>query len=162
WKNRKKGQPFFAVFNNIVTHESKNRASQAEYRKLTARLTEKERHDPLKIAIPPYHPDVQEVRRDWAQHMDLITAMAKWVGDHLAELEKAGLADDTVVFFFSDHGVGLPRGKRWLYDAGMKVPLLIHFGKNVAHLAPGRPGTASDRLVGFVDFGPTVLSLCGV
>jgi uncharacterized sulfatase len=94
--------------------------------------------------------------------MDLITAMDKWVGDHLAELEKAGLADDTVVFFFSDHGVGLPRGKRWLYDAGMKVPLLIHFGKNVAHLAPGRPGTASDRLVGFVDFGPTVLSLCGV
>jgi uncharacterized sulfatase len=162
WRNRKAGQPFFAVFNNIVTHESKNRAAPAEYRKLTARLSARERHDPNKIAIPAYHPDTPETRRDWAQHMDLVTAMDKWVGDHLLELDKAGVADDTIVFFFTDHGVGLPRGKRWLYDAGVRVPLLIRFGKNVAHLAPSKPGSVSERLVSFVDFGPTVLSLCGV
>jgi uncharacterized sulfatase len=160
--HRKPGQPFFAVFNNLVTHESQNRAPKARYQKLTARLTAKERHDPAKIAIPPYHPDTPETRGDWAQHMDLVTVMDRWIGDHLAALEKAGVADDTVVFFFSDHGVGLPRGKRWVYDAGMRVPLLIRFGKNVAHLAPAAPGSVSDRLVSFVDFGPSVLGLCGV
>jgi uncharacterized sulfatase len=161
YRDRKKDQPFFAVFNNTVTHESQNRAPKAQYEKQTARLTEKERHDPKKIAIPPFHPDTPEVRKDRAQHFDLITAMDKWVGDHLAALDKAGLADDTIVFFFSDHGVGLPRGKRWLYDTGWRVPLLVRFGKNFAHLAPMKPGSVTDRLVSFVDFGPTVLSLCG-
>ncbi len=162
WRKRKPGQPFFAVFNNLVTHESGNRAPRPRFLRMTARLKPNQRHDPAKITIPPFHPDTPETRHDWAQHMDLVTAMDLWVGDHLAELDKAGLADDTIVFFFSDHGVGLPRGKRWLYDTGMRVPLLVHFGKNVAHLAPAKSGSVSDRLVSFVDFGPTVLSLCGV
>lgn len=162
YRDRRPGQPFFAVFNNTVTHESQNRAPRDRYLKLTAGLTDRQRHDPAKVAVPPFHPDTPAVRKDWAQHFDLITVMDRWVGDHLAALEKAGLADDTIVFFFSDHGVGLPRGKRWLYDTGLRVPLLVRFGRNVAHLAPGKPGTATDRLVSFVDFGPTVLSLCGV
>jgi uncharacterized sulfatase len=162
WRNRKKDQPFFSVFNNLVTHESQIRTPESVFKKQTARLTARERHDPAKIALPPFHPDTPEVRRDWARHFDTVTAMDKWIGDFLAGLEADGLADDTIVFFFSDHGVGLPRCKRWLYDSGMHVPLLLRFGKNVAHLAPGRPGTVSDRLVSFVDFGPTVLSLAGV
>jgi N-sulfoglucosamine sulfohydrolase len=161
YRNRKESQPFFAVFNNVQTHEGQIRM-EAGYKKHVARLKADEFHDPKKITIPPFHPDVPEVRRDWARYRDLITVMDKWFGDHLAALEKAGLADDTIVFFFSDHGAGLPRGKRWLYDTGWRVPLLVRFGKNVAHLAPGKPGTATDRLVSFVDFGPTVLSLCGV
>jgi uncharacterized sulfatase len=162
WRNRKKGQPFFAVFNNVVTHESQIRTPEAAFRKNTARLTLKERHDPEKVAVPPFHPDTPEVRRDWARHFDLVTAMDKWFGDMLRQLADDGLADDTIVFFYSDHGVGLPRGKRWLYDTGMRVPLLIRFGKNVAHLAQAKPGSVSDRLVSFVDFGPTALSLAGV
>lgn len=162
YRNRPAGRPFFAVFNNVVTHESQIRTGEPAFRKNTARLTASQRHDPLKIRIPPFHPDVPEVRRDWARDFDLITAVDYWVGDMLAELDAAGLADDTIVFFYSDHGVGLPRGKRWLYDTGMHVPLLVRFGKNVAHLAPSRPGTTTDRLVSFVDFGPTVLSLAGV
>ncbi|MFO0926046.1 MAG: sulfatase-like hydrolase/transferase [Gemmataceae bacterium] len=162
YRNRPAGRPFFAVFNNVVTHESQIRTGEAAFRKNTARLTARQRHDPLKIRIPPFHPDTPEVRRDWARDFDLITAVDYWVGDMLAELDAAGLADDTIVFFYSDHGVGLPRGKRWLYDTGMRVPLLVRFGKNVAHLAAGGPGTVSDRLVSFVDFGPTVLSLAGV
>lgn len=162
WRNRGKGQPFFAIFNNTVTHESQIRTPEATFKKNTARLTAKERHDPLKISIPPFHPDTPEVRRDWARDFDLITAMDKWVGDKLAELDADGLADDTIVFFYSDHGVGLPRGKRWLYDTGMRVPLLIRFGKSFAHLLPTRPGLTESRLVSFVDFGPTALSLAGV
>lgn len=161
WRGRPKGAPFFAVFNNTITHESQIRAPEAAYKKNTARLSEKERHDPKKITIPPFHPDTPEVRRDWARYHDNITAMDKWVADRLKELADDGLADDTIVFFYGDHGVGLPRGKRWLYDTGMCVPLLIRFGKNFAHLAPGKPGTATDRLVSFVDFGPTALSLAG-
>ena len=162
WRGRKKGQPFFAVFNNVVTHESQIRTSEEAFRKNTARLTPKERHDPAKVVVPPFHPDTPEVRRDWARHFDLITAMDHWVGDLLAQLADDGLADDTVVFFYSDHGVGLPRGKRWLYDTGMRVPLLVRFGKNFARLAPSAPGSVTDRLVSFVDFGPTALSLAGV
>jgi len=162
YRHRQPGQPFFAVFNNTVTHESQIRAPEPTHRKNTARLTAQQRRDPAKLTIPPFHPDTPEVRRDWARYHELITAMDYWVGDMLAELEAAGLADDTIVFFYSDHGVGLPRGKRWLYDTGMRVPLLVRFGKNFAHLAPGKPGTPSDRLVSFVDFGPTVLSLAGL
>jgi arylsulfatase A-like enzyme len=161
YRGRKENQPFFAVFNNVQTHEGQIRI-EAGYKKHVARLKADEFHDPKKIAVPPFHPDAPEVRRDWARYHDLITVMDKWFGDHLAALQKAGLADDTIVFFFSDHGAGLPRGKRWLYDFGWRVPLLVRFGKNVAYLAPGKPGTATDRLVSFVDFGPTVLSLCGV
>ncbi len=164
WRNRPAGKPFFAIFNNTVTHESQIRAPQTQFLKQTSRLTAAQRHDPAKVSVPPFHPDTLEVRRDWARMFDLITALDYWVADHLAELEKDGLTDDTIVFFYSDHGVGLPRGKRWLYDTGMRVPLLIRFGKNVAHLAPKgvSPGDSTERLVSFVDFGPTVLSLAGV
>ena len=162
YRGRGKGQPFFAVFNNVVTHESRIRTPEAAFKRDTARLAPGQRHDPAKVAVPPYHPDVPAVRRDWARYHDLITAMDKWAGDKLDELDKAGLADDTIVFFYSDHGAGLPRGKRWLYDTGMKVPLLVRFGKNFAHLAPTRAGATTKRLASFVDFGPTVLSLAGV
>jgi uncharacterized sulfatase len=162
WRNRRKGQPFFSVFNLLVTHESQIRAPDAAFRKQTARLSAAERHDPAKVFVPPFHPDTPVVRRDWARYHDLITAMDKQAGDLLAQLAEDGLADDTIVFFFSDHGVGLPRGKRWLYDTGLRVPLLLRFGKNWAHLAPGKSGTATDRLVSFVDFAPTMLSLTGV
>ena len=83
-------------------------------------------------------------------------------GDLLKQLEEDGLAEDTIVFFYSDHGVGLPRSKRWLYDSGMRVPLIVHFPKKFQHLAPLPPGSVTDRLVSFVDFAPTLLSLAGV
>src|SRR4029079_10711034 len=80
----------------------------------------------------------------------------------LDQLAADGLAQDTIVFFFGDHGVGLPRGKRCLYDSGMQVPLLVRFPAKWAHLAPAAAGGTTDRLVSFVDFAPTVLNLCGV
>lgn len=162
WRNRKAGQPFFSVFNFTVTHESQIRTPDAVFAKQTARLTPEERHDPAKVTLPPFHPDTPAVRRDWARYYDLITAMDKLAADVLKQLDDDGLAESTIVFFYSDHGVGLPRGKRWLYDTGMRVPLIVRFPAKYQQLAPGKPGTANDRLVSFVDFGPTVLSLAGV
>lgn len=156
WRNRRPGQPFFAVVNLTVTHESQIRAPEGQYQKNTAGLRPEDRHDPARATLPPYYPDTPVVRRDWARYHDNITAMDLQVAELLAELDAAGLADETVVFFYSDHGRGLPRGKRWLYDASLHVPLIVRW--------PGKlePGSVSDELVAFVDLAPTVLSICGV
>src|SRR5262249_38285440 len=95
WKNRKPGQPFFAVFNFIVTHES-------QIRKRPHQL----KHDPAKVRVPAYHPDTPEVRHDWAQYYDNIATMDAQVGQLLRELEEAGLVEDTIIFFYADHGSG--------------------------------------------------------
>lgn len=153
WKNRPAGKPFFAIFNFTITHESQIR-----------RRPHTLQHDPGRVSIPPYHPDTPEVRHDWAQYYDNITAMDRLVGERLQELEEAGLAEETIVFFYSDHGSGMPRHKRWLYDSGLKVPLIVYIPEKFRHLAPPeyRPGGTSERLVSFVDLAPTLLSLIGV
>jgi len=162
WKNRRGGQPFFAVFNYTLTHESRIRQADKSFARATARLTAHQRHDPAKVPVPPFHPDSPEVRRDWARYHDLITALDYHVADRLKELEDAGLADDTIVFFFSDHGAGMPGCKKWVWHSGLHVPLIVRFGAKYARWAPGKPGSVCDRLVSFVDFAPTVLSLAGV
>jgi N-sulfoglucosamine sulfohydrolase len=155
WKSRKPGQPFFAVFNFVSCHESQIRLPEEAYRKRIAGFAPHEIHDPAKAPLPPYHPDAPELRRDWARYADAITFMDKEVGRILKELDDDGLGKDTIVFFFSDHGAGMPRSKRWLYDSSLRVPMIVR--------APGMPaGTTSDRLISFVDYGPTVLSLAGV
>lgn len=151
WRNRPAGQPFFSVFNLTITHESRIRA---KYEHLE--------HDPDQAVLPPYLPNTPLVRRDWARYHDLITQMDSQAGRLLGQLEEDGLADDTIVFFFSDHGVGLPRAKQWIYDAGTHVPLIVFFPDKYRHLAPAEPGSTVDRLVSFVDIGPSVLSLLGL
>ncbi|HEY8503259.1 MAG TPA: sulfatase-like hydrolase/transferase, partial [Gemmataceae bacterium] len=162
WRNRQDGQPFFSVFNFTTCHESQIRLPEGKYQKRVADFSPAEKHDPAKAPIPPYHPDTPEVRRDWARYADMITFMDRQVGEVLEQLEADGLADDTIVFYFSDHGAGMPRSKRWLYDSSTRVPLVVRFPKKWEKYAPGLPGTTTDRLVSFVDFGPTVLSLAGV
>jgi len=162
YKHRQPGQPFFAVFNYALTHESRIRQPDASFRRATARLTPDQRHDPARVPVPPYHPDVLEVRRDWARYYDLVTALDYQVADRLAELEAEGLADDTIVFFFSDHGAGMPGVKKWIWHDGIHVPLIVYFPPKWRRWAPAAPGQACERLVSFVDFAPTVLSLAGV
>jgi uncharacterized sulfatase len=155
WKNRGDNQPFFAVFNHTISHESQIRNA----------LDPRDRiHDPARVRIPPYHPDTAEVRQDWAQYHDRISMMDAQAGGNLKELERARLDDDTIVFYFSDHGSGMPRSKRFLYNSGLNVPLIVYFPEKWRHLAPDdyRPGGKSDRLVSFVDLAPTVLSLAGI
>ena len=154
WKNRPDGKPFFAIFNHTISHESqiRNKINPAD------RI-----HDPAKVRIPAYHPDTPEVRKDWAQYYDRITMMDKLVGKNLRELEEAGLADDTIVFYYGDHGSGMPRSKRWPYFSGLNVPLIIHVPEKFKHLAPPEytAGGSTDRLVGFIDLAPTLLSIAG-
>jgi arylsulfatase A-like enzyme len=164
WRGRERGQPFFAVFNDLTTHQSRSMSwSYEEFReKVQSRLSAEEIHDPADAPVPPYYPDTPVVRKTIARYYDCITAMDKNVGRILAELEEDGLADDTIVFFFSDHGAGLPRHKRVLHDSGMNVPLLVRFPEKYRHLAPAAAGETTDRLVSFVDFPPTMLSLLGL
>lgn len=153
WRNRAPGQPFFSVFNFTATHES-----QIHRRPHTLV------HDPARIRVPAYHPDCPEVRRDWAQYYDNLTTMDGQAGRVLAELESDGLAEDTIVFFFGDHGPGLPRCKRFPYNSGLNVSIVAVIPEKWRHLASKdwRPGSMNDRLVGFVDLAPTMLSLAGI
>lgn len=152
WRKRRAGQPFFAVFNFTISHESKLRT-----RPHTAI------HDASKVKVPPYHPDTPEVRQDWAQYYDRVTEMDREVGQVLQQLQDDGLAESTIVFYYGDHGSGMPRGKRWLYQSGLRIPMIVHVPERFQALVMDQyqVGTASDRLVSFVDLMPTVLSLAG-
>jgi uncharacterized sulfatase len=153
WKNRQPGQPFFAVFNATMTHESKIRSRPHELKT-----------DPAAVRVPAYHPDTPEVRHDWAQYHDNIADMDTWAGQRLEEIKQAGLWDDTVVVFFGDHGSGMPRSKRYPGDSGLLVPMIVRVPEKFGHLVPDdySTGGTSDRLVGFIDLAPTMLSLAGV
>ena len=111
---------------------------------------------PERVILPPYYPDTPAVRRDVARVYSNVAVMDRQVGELLAELEEAGVADDTIVVFYSDNGGPLPRGKRELLDSGLHVPFLIRFPDG-AHA-----GTVVDDLVAFVDVPATILSLAGV
>ncbi len=152
YKNRKPGQPFFAVINLTVSHESRIQRGGG---KLV--------HDPKKARVPAYHPDTSQVRRDWARYYDQITKLDEQVGQILRELQEAGLADDTIIFFYGDHGSGMPRNKRFAYNSGLHVPMLVHIPRRFRDLSPEgyAPGGQTNRLVSFVDLAPTVLSLAG-
>ena len=153
WTNRAPGQPFFAVFNSEKSHESKIRTRPHTLV-----------HDPSKVRIPAYHPDTPEVRRDWAQYYDVVSEADADAGRILSQLEASGLAAETIVFYFGDHGSGMPRSKRWPYNSGLHVPLVVYIPDKLKSFRPPgyKPGGSSDRLVSFVDFAPTVLSLAGI
>ncbi|MEM6280311.1 MAG: sulfatase-like hydrolase/transferase, partial [Verrucomicrobiota bacterium] len=155
WKNRAEGQPFFSVFNSTLSHESKIRNEIEEKLKI---------HDPAEARVPAYHPDTPEVRKDWAQYYDRITQMDSEIGGWLNELEEAGLSEDTIIVYWGDHGSGMPRNKRWPYNSGLHVPMLIHIPEKFQHLAPDgyEAGGTSNRMVGFIDLAPTMLSLVGI
>jgi N-sulfoglucosamine sulfohydrolase len=153
YRNRKPGQPFFAVFNIDISHES-----QLHMEIAAADL----KHDPEKVPIPPYHPRMQEMKHDWAQYYDRLQAMDEQVEKILKALDESGLSESTIVFYYSDHGGVLGRSKRFMFESGLHIPLIIRFPEKYKHLAPGKPGTTTDRIVTFVDFAPTILSLAGV
>ncbi len=153
WRKRAPGKPFFSVFNFTVTHESQIR-----------RRPHDAVHDPALVRVPSYHPDTPESRRDWAQYHDKISEMDAMAGTVLDELRQDGLEEDTIVFYWADHGPGMPRGKRWTYNSGLGVPMVLYVPEKYRHLRPADyvAGGESDRLVGFVDLAPTVLSLAGI
>lgn len=163
WKNRQsEDQPFFAVFNFTGCHES-GIASESKYRKVTEGLTADQRQDAAKLTtLPPYYPDTPVTREDWKRNYELITAMDAWAGGLIDELKESGVYEDTIVFYWSDHGVGLPRAKRWLYDSGTRIPMIVRVPEKYRTEGQAMPGTVDSQLINSVDFGPTVLNLAGL
>ena len=143
WRNAPEDSPFFATFNPFATHESG----------MFVDPDDEPETDPDAVSVPPYLPDTPVVRRTIAHHYDNYARADERVGQILDELDEAGVAENTVVFLTSDHGEGLPRGKRWVHDSGTRVPMVVRW--------PGEleAGAVDDRLVSLVDVAPTVLSL---
>ncbi len=157
WRGRAPDQPFFSVINFVTTHESRIRDREpGMYAQATQHLRPGDRQDPTQVEVPPYYPDTPVVRKYIARYYDLLQAVDAQVGDVLDRLERDGLRDDTIVFFFSDHGRGLTRAKRWIYDSGIHIPLIVRWPRHI------ESQTVCRDLVSFVDFAPTTLALCGI
>lgn len=153
--SRADGQPFFAVFNTVTSHMSRIATYHTEGR----RDYTTEGLYPEQLTLPSYVPDLPEVRSDYAGHLEAVQDVDKWLGFFLDDLKTKGLDENTIIFFFSDHGGCVPRGKGYLYESGLRVPLIVYFPPKYRHLAQlGK----DERLVNFTDLAPTVLSLAGI
>lgn len=160
WRKRE-GQPFFGYFTLGYTHEGPTMNSKGWARNVK-NLPEEMLHDPAEANVPELLPQTEEFKKIWSHYADNITVLDERVGHILDLLEEDGLMDSTFVFFFSDHGAGLPGYKRWVYSSGIQVPLIIHVPEAYQHLAEFGPGTKTDRLTSFADYAPTVLNLAGL
>jgi N-sulfoglucosamine sulfohydrolase len=151
--NLPEARPFFAYVNFSNTHESQCWHNEDEHAKACDRLSSDQFHNPDEAPVPAYLPDTPNTRREIACYYDNLTQQDHYVGDVLRTIDEAGVADNTIVIYMTDHGRGLPREKRWCYGAGVHLPLIIR--------APGltEPGSVIDDLVGWVDIAPTILSL---
>lgn len=161
FKNLSKQQPFFMVINLTETHESQLFPKKMAANRKRGIIPKRPRLDTEAVIVPPYLPAIPGIRHDIAVYHDNMTAMDTHVGKLLDELKKQGLADNTIVFHYSDHGGAIPRGKRYLKDTGTRVPMIVHFPKKWQHLSPFIPGEKVDEPVSFVDLAPTLLSLLG-
>lgn len=162
YKNRSKNQPFFAIFNLTVSHESSLFPARIQQNRTKGLIPKTTRINPNNINVPPCLPDLPEIRSDLAIYHDTITALDKQIGEKLTELEQAGLASNTIIFYYSDHGGAAARGKRYLKDTGVNVPLLIHVPEKWQHLSPYKPVAVTTDPTAFVDLAPTLLSLLGL
>lgn len=174
WRNRQSDQPFFGVMNFNVTHESGLFAPLGHWPNSpthflmqllrvaqTWSVPDVDLITPADVFVPPYLADTPTVRQDIARHYNNITMMDWQVGQILSELDADDLLESTIVVWTTDHGDGLPRGKRELYDSGIHVPLLVRWPEQ------WRPenlpaGSVDARLVSFVDIAPTLLGMAGV
>lgn len=162
WRDRPdKSQPFFAIFNYTSSHESrvnKDAVYANNIKNLPTELLKK----PGEVPLPPYYPDTEKVRELWARYYDNITVMDKQVGEVLAQLKADGLDENTIIIYYSDHGAGIPRHKRWMYDTGLKVPLIVKVPEKYKDWLPQKAGTRTDELVSFIDMPATALHLAGL
>ncbi len=166
WRGRDEDQPFFAYLTLGGTHESQVWPTWRFPRSLVELVLMPMRvanhaqwlheTDPARVSLPPYYVDTKATREDLARHYNNIEVMDAQVGELVAKLEEDGLAERTIVIWTTDHGDGLPRAKRWPYDSGIRIPLLVRW--------PGvtTPGSVNEELVSGVDFAPTLLRAAGV
>lgn len=162
WRNRPAGKPFFSVFNFTGTHESQILKTGGEHAKITTHVPADRRVDAGKVSVPPYWPDTAAVREQIANFYECVTEFDYEAGRLLRQLADDGLAEDTIVFIWSDHGIGLPRSKRWNYESGTHAPLVVHVPEKFRAAGQAKPGTVDDQLVSFIDLAPTVVNLAGI
>lgn len=162
WRKRKDGQPFFSVFNLGTTHQGAIRYDEKELLARNEKLPAKARHKWEDAPVPPYYPDTRAAKVNMAALYTQITLMDYEVGNLLAQLKEDGLDDETIVFFFSDHGTGLPRHKRWIYDTGTKVPFIVYLPQKYRHLSFVKSGSTYSNFICFEDLAPTVLDILGM
>lgn len=146
WSDLKGHQPFYAQINFKETHRGFNAPKRA---------------DPAKVEIPPYYPDHPVTREDMAAYLDSATELDRKVGLILKQLEEDGLAENTIVVFFGDNGQSHVRGKQFVYDEGLRVPLIIRWPKNLPVPAHFKPASVDDRMLMSIDLGATMLDLAG-
>ena len=158
WRERTDGQPFFSVINLTCCHESQIRHGEKKHEQVLAKLKPEQHHDPDKVAstLPKYIPDTPAARKNWAWYHDNISEMDRQAGEILQRLEDDGLTDNTIVLFWSDHGMGMPRGKRWPYDSGTHVPVIVRWPEQI------KAGSTRNDLVTTMDFPSTMLALAGL
>jgi N-sulfoglucosamine sulfohydrolase len=153
WSDLRARQPFYAQLNFPEAH--RGRHWDEAHTKL------KQPADPAKVRLPPYYPDHPVVRQDWAQYLNSIMVLDEKVGAVLQQLERDGLAETTVVIFMSDHGQAMVRGKQWVYDSGLHIPLIIRWPAGFPAPAGYRAGTTSEQLISAIDITATTLAIAG-
>lgn len=142
WKGRKEGQPFFAQATIAGTHRAFVRDPKNPI-------------DPAKVVLPPYYPDLPLVRRDWANGLETVQVVDREVGQLLKALDDDGLAENTIVFFIGDHGRCHIRGKQFLYEGGVRIPLIVRWPGHIT------AGTVSNELVSSLDISQSIIKLAG-
>lgn len=150
WRDRATGQPFYAQVNIFEPHRGRPPGAW-DFTKDIDDPT-----DPATVEVPEYYPDDEVSRRDWAGYLDAVRMLDEKVGRVLDRLEEDGLADRTIVAFFGDHGRPMPRDKQFLYDGGIRVPLVVRWPANL------EPGSVRDELVNMIDLSATSLAWAGI
>jgi len=148
WNQRKAGQPFFAQLSISITHRG------GHWKNLRDKL--KNPVDPSKIKLPPYYPDHPVAREDWATYLDSIQVMDQYIGEIMKRLDNEGLTNNTAVIFIGDHGRCHVRGKQWLYDGGIHIPLIVRWPDKL------KAGQVCDNLVSAIDISATILKIAGI
>jgi arylsulfatase A-like enzyme len=164
WWDRDPGQPFFAVFNFMESHQSRTMTNPYPWyvENVLEKLPVNERTGVSDFDMPPFYNDTPEMRKQFARVYNSLRLTDTRIGELLERLEKDNLRDNTIIFFYADHGQGMPRGKTNGINLGYRVPFIIWFPEKYKHLSPwGTGGVVTDELIDFTDLAPTVISLAG-
>ncbi len=165
WRKKDPNQPFFSVFNFNESHQSRTMSMSFDWyvENVWNHLPEEDRIADDAFDMPPFYNDTPEMRKQFARVYNSIKLTDNRIGELLAKLEEDNLRENTIIFFFADHGEGMPRGKTNGINLGYRVPFVVWFPEKYKHLSPwGKAGAVTDELINFEDLAPTILSLAGV
>ena len=143
WSERAEGQPFFAQLTFPKTHRKWHRDPE----------------NPIElddVRLPPYYPQSDLAKRDWANGLESAQIVDREIGEILKRLDDEGLTENTLVFLIGDNGRCMPRGKQFLYDGGIQVPMIVRWPAKI------KPAQVNDNLVQTIDISKTILDAAGI